>query len=94
MSESTDLIIEADMQNNCSVQSWSNPGDKKFFDLYETGLDEYLSYLVQMYMDWQILYNVGIVRSLDFMPKSMHDVYHIICTACRGTTRMITCLKT
>jgi len=77
MSESSTVVDVTNMSENVAVlPSCANPSDEDGFDQYETELNEYLEHLVDLYLDQLILYNRGIVGSLDFMPESMHNVYH------------------
>jgi len=73
MPESSAWVIDSDISENVSVQSCAVERDNHVFDQYELELNEYLEHLVDLYMDRLVLYNRGIVGSLDFMPD---DVYH------------------
>jgi len=76
MSELSAWIIDSDMSEYEFAQSCAVEGDSDGFDQYERELNEYLEYLVDLYMDRLVLYNWGIVGSFDFMPETLHDVYH------------------
>jgi len=76
MSESSTVVEHPNMSNNVSVPAQASSNDGGFFEQYETGLNEYLEHLVDLYLDQLIMYNQGIVGSLDFLPQSAHEVYH------------------
>jgi len=76
MAKSLASIIDVDMSEIIAIQSYADPSDGDAFEQYETKLNEYLHHLVDLHMDRQILYNMGVVGSFDFVPESMHDVYH------------------
>lgn len=76
MPESSASIVNADMPENDNVQSCDASDEGNVFDQYESDLNNYLKHLVDLYMDRLVLYNRGVVGSLDFMPDSLHDVYH------------------
>lgn len=76
MLESSASVVDADMSENESAQSNDDLSDVNVFEQYEMELNKYLEHLVDLYLDRLILYNRGVVGTLDFMPESMHDVYH------------------
>jgi len=70
------MAIDTNMSEVESVPLCTNLGDGDVFAQYEMELNKYFKHLVDLYMDWLILYNLGIVGSLDFLPESVDDVYH------------------